>query len=93
MQEDDNLLMFPSSTNKLLSEKEIMSLFLGLVRLIKRTAVAEVSTNLKSECEFATSTLDKSLKTIKEKDRQIELLTSENRRLSLLLRSKGVRDY
>lgn len=93
MQDENNILMFPGNTNKILSEKEIVSLFLGLVRLVKRTAVAEVSSELKSECEFATSTLDKTLKAIKEKDKQIERLTVENRRLSSIVRNNGLRDY
>lgn len=82
MFDEENLLRFPENTNKVLSEKEIMSLFLGLVRLVKRTAVSEVSNELRNECEFATSTLDRTLKALKEKERQIEQLRLENKRLS-----------
>ncbi len=82
MFDEENILRFPESSNRVLSEKEIMSLFLGLVRLVKRTAISEVSVELKNECEFATNTLDRTLRALKEKERQIEQLKIENKRLS-----------
>lgn len=67
---------------KTLSDKDINSLFLGLVRLIKQEALKDVDISLKKECEFATSNYQKVLNLLKIKEMEVDKLKSINKTLN-----------
>jgi cell shape-determining protein MreC len=64
-----------------LSDDEIKSLFLGLVKIVKQSAISQVSDSLKSEAEFTSDTLRKTLIEITEKNRKIADLQKQNKTL------------
>jgi len=77
---------------KSLTDSDINSLFLGLVKLIKKTAIEEYSQNEIQENASANFMLKKTLADLKKKDRQIaqmredyEFLKKENERLNMRL--------
>ena len=57
-----------------LSDGDINSLFLGLVKLVKKQALEDVSASLKSEAEFANNALRRSLVEIQAKDLELKKL-------------------
>ena len=72
-------------SQNLLGEEEINSLFLGLVKLVKKSATEEVEARFKEEKLGANLAIKKATKTILEKDeiisnlkREIEKLKQEN---------------
>ena len=65
-----------------LTDSDINMLFLGLVRLIKREAVKDVSEQLKKECEFATLNYQKVISLLKEKENEVDKLKSINKTLN-----------
>ena len=79
-----NVLTMPKRTNKL-SDNEINSLFLGLVRLVKNQAKQEANLIMRDDKEKANNMLRSAILELANKDRQIanlktqfELLKSEN---------------
>ena len=75
VEKPDNIIKF-ARKKEVLSESDINSLFLGLVRLVKKSAVEEASEKMKSELEKANSMLRKAIVEIGEKDEQIARLKS-----------------
>ena len=69
------------------TEEEIALLFCGLVRLIRNSAISEVSETLKQECEFATGNYHEAIKVIAEKNKEIEKLKSINQTLNKKLQA------
>lgn len=76
LQKADNVIMF-RQRQKLLSENDINSLFLGLVKLIKKTAVEEFSQKMKLEKESEAFLLKKAFVDLARKDKQITELKEE----------------
>ena len=74
----EKLLKMPSPPEYSLDDKDINNLFLGLVRMVKRNALKDVSARLKSECEFANETLRLSLVDLSAKTREIENVRRQN---------------
>ena len=73
-----NVLKMPLQQSSKLTDGEIKSLFLGLVRLVKSSAAEEVSLELKRECEFANSTLRNTLIDLRRKDIHMAGLKEQN---------------
>lgn len=57
----NNLIYFKKQEPKVVSEKDINALFLGLIKLVKKSAAESVEKKLISELDFANSTLRKTL--------------------------------
>lgn len=70
------ILKMPQKTTRL-SDSEINSLFLGLVKLVKKQAMEEANSNLKNDAEFANNTLRKTMVELQTKDLEIKKLRSQ----------------
>ena len=77
-----DILQFKPKNEQELTDNDINNLFLGLVRVIKKNAVKQVSKQLVSECEWANSTLRKTLVTLNSKEETIQSLNLKNTVLS-----------
>ncbi len=90
----NNLINFPVEQKLIpqkLTDAEIQSLFLGLVKLVKKSALSEVENQIKQEQEKLSNIVRKSTIEICEKNDKIEKLLGENKKLStelLKLKSK-----
>ena len=96
LKSSDNIIVF-RQRQKVLSENDINSLFLGLVKLIKKTAIDEFAEKMKLEKESSAFLLKKAFVDLARKDKQIselkeEFLTlkKENAQLQLKLESLSV---
>ena len=85
----NNIITMPKQESSRLTDGEIKSLFLGLVRLVKRSAAEEVALELRRECEFANSTLRNTLIDLRRKDRVLEELKEQNTKLTTQVVSLG----
>ena len=81
--EPNNIMVMPLA-KQLITEKEIQSLFGGLIRLVKKSAEQEISTQLKREAEFANTALQNSLIDLRRK----EILIKELQEQNLILKTK-----
>ena len=70
--------------NKMLTDKEITSLFLGLVKLIKKNAMLEVEEDLKKDCFEANKNFRQSLIDLNK----TESLLKKEQEKNLVLQSK-----
>lgn len=77
-----DILQFKPKIEQDLTDSDINNLFLGLVRVIKKNAVKQVNKQLISECEWANSTLRKTLVTLNNKEQTIQSLNLKNTVLS-----------
>lgn len=84
----DNVINFPSRKKKI-SEEEINLLLKGLLKLVKKSAIEEMSDNLKKECEFATKSVVKLNAEVISKDKEISRLRAEVEELKLRLNPKA----
>lgn len=82
-----NVLIMPHHKSSL-SDSEITSLFMGLVKLVKKSAREQCDLDMINEIQSANFELRKSIKTLAEKDREIklfrkkfEILTNEKQKL------------
>lgn len=75
----DNVIEFCKKDE--LSESEINSLFLGLVRLIRKSAEKSIEKNLKRECAFATKMANLLQSKLKESEKEKALLEKSNQNL------------
>lgn len=82
---DNKILNFPKAkfnkVNGRISDEEIKSLFMGLVKLVKKSATVEVSTNLKNECNTVNESLRRTMVSISKKQKEIVKLTESNKLL------------
>lgn len=69
-----NVIKFTTQKKDGLSDSDIQSLFMGLVRLVKRSAVEEFASKLKVERESANLLLRKTLVDLQKKDKEIQTL-------------------
>lgn len=90
----DNVIVF-SAKQKILSEGDINSLFMGLVKLIKKTAVEEIEQKSKLERQSSDFLLKKAFIDLNQKDKKLmelsnefEILKAENQKLN-----KRLSDY
>ena len=80
----NNIIAFTNKKKQTgLTESDINSLFLGLVRLVKRSAIEEYSKDFKAQQENANETLRKALIDLNKKDKEIERLKEDFIRLKL----------
>ncbi len=79
----DNIITFTKKKKEFLSDSDINSLFLGLVRLVKRTAIEEQSLKAKQERDNANQVLRKAMLDINKKDKEIAKLKDDFLRLKL----------
>lgn len=90
----NNLISFPVEQKLLpqkLTDAEIQSLFLGLVKLVKKSTLLSIEEEIKNEQEKLSVVIRKSTVEINQKNEKIEKLLSENKKLStqvLTLKSK-----
>lgn len=87
--EEGNIIQFSSSKKQSLSENDITSLFMGLVRLVKRNIASELEQKQSKEKENLNQKLRKTIAMLGEKDNEIltlkekfEKLKRENQALS-----------
>ena len=94
-----NVLFMPNNKT-ILTDNEITSLFMGLVKLVKKVAKEQCGLELLSQVQSANAELRKSIKTLADKEREIklfqkkfEVLTNEKLKLKeelSCLRSQNV---
>lgn len=77
---ESNIVQMPK-VQKTLSDADIKTLFMGLVKLIKKTAEQEVSDSLKKEAEFASNALQTTLVKLRRKELLLEELKAQNKKL------------
>jgi hypothetical protein len=81
-----NVLNFPASKSQVaknkLTDEELKGLFMGLVKLVKKSASLEIANSLKQECSFANENLRKTLVAMRQKQEEIAKLSSVNKELS-----------
>lgn len=75
--QDSNIIKFTKKKKEVLTESDINSLFMGLVRLVKRSAVEEISGKMKEERESSNYLLRKALVDLSRKDKEIKELKQE----------------
>ena len=68
-----NVLFMPERKNSL-SESDIQSLFLGLVKLVKKSAEENIENSLLIKIQSANAELRKSIKSLAEKEREVKIL-------------------
>lgn len=98
-QSTSKVLVMPSRQSGL-SEQEVNSLVLGLIKLVRRTATESAEKNFETQVRTANFELRRSIKTLAEKEREVELLrqkfeilSTEKQKLTKeleLLRSQNV---
>ena len=87
LKQPDNIIPF-KQTQKTLTDADINSLFLGLVKLIKKTAMDEAKQNVQPANELlrkAFLDLNKKDKEITDLKSEFEKLKTENQKLTILL--------
>ncbi len=72
----NNLIYFKKQEPKVISEKDINSLFLGLIKLVKKSAAESVEKKLISELDFANSTLRKTLVKLSKTEQDLKEITT-----------------
>lgn len=81
----ENIIDFAKAKEKFsnrIGDKEINSLFLGLVKIIKKSAIQNVSQELKFECEQAKSNFTQTLKELHETEINLKKEIVMNKALS-----------
>ncbi|MGN0748711.1 MAG: hypothetical protein ACI4L1_03460 [Christensenellales bacterium] len=73
-----------------LSDEDVNSLFLGLINLVKKTAIENVEKSLVSETEFANTTLRQTLSKLSQAEKTVSTLSSELS--SLQIENKKIRE-
>lgn len=79
----DNIIAFTNRKKTLLSDSDITSLFIGLVRLVKKNAMQEVEERDRAARESANQSLKKALVELGRKDKEIEKFKEELVKLKL----------
>lgn len=64
--------------NKKISKSDINALFLGLANIVKKSAVDEVSTELKRQCHEAQENFTSALKDLTATEMQLKSVVAEN---------------
>lgn len=73
----NNVVLMKKQEEKKLSEDEINSLFLGLIRLVKKSAVQSAEKQFESESEFASNALRNSLSKLALANQKNEILLKQ----------------
>lgn len=72
-----NIILMKKQEEKKLNDDDINSLFLGLIRLVKKSAAQSVAKEFESESEFAANALRNSLSKLAIANQKIENLSAE----------------
>lgn len=73
IEKSENVIYMKKPEEKKLTEQDVNSLFLGLVRLVKKNAIESIEKDLVSEAEFANSTLRETLIKVSNLQKEIEI--------------------
>lgn len=76
-----NIIQFKRPQQKSLDDKDINALFLGLIKLVKKTATENVEKKLSSELDFSNSTLRKTLVKLSNTTQELNEAKLEKNRL------------
>ena len=76
----NNLIYFKKQEPKTITENDINSLFLGLIKLVKKSATESVEKKLISELDFANSTLRKTLVKLSKTEQSYKELENNYKR-------------
>ena len=74
--------------NKKITDSEINALFMGLIRIIKKSAIESVNSELKSECEFATQNFRQSIIDLNQKEVELKKVYKLNQELNLKIENQ-----
>ncbi|MDD4211396.1 MAG: hypothetical protein PHC46_03285 [Clostridia bacterium] len=84
--EHTNVLNFPQkikqNVKNKLTDDELKGLFMGLVKLVKKSATMDVNNTLKEECSYANENLRKTIIAMRQKQQEIIKLSDVNKELS-----------
>lgn len=83
VQNNRNIIYMKRKEEKRLSDEDVNSLFLGLIKLVKKTAIENAETKLVSEAEFANNSLQKTILKLSAAQNTITNLTEKFNELSL----------
>ena len=81
----DNVIYMQKKENKSISEKDIDSLFLGLIRLVKKSASETIQQKLAGELEFSNSSLRKTLVKLNKTETELNISLEKIKNLNLEL--------
>lgn len=87
----NNIMIMPLKKQQSITEKEIQSLFFGLIKLVKKSAEEEIQKNLKREAEFANNTLSNALIDLRKKEMLIKELKEQNQKLIFQLKDTQIK--
>lgn len=90
MQNKENIISvdFSKRKNKKISDSEINSLFLGLVRIVKKNAEQSLNEELKNECFEATQNFRQTLIDLNKTESELKKEKEKNYELSLKIESQ-----
>lgn len=74
--------------NKKITDDDINALFSGLVKIVKKSAMENVATELKIECNEANENFRTTLIDLNKKEAELKMLQEENRELNLKLEAQ-----
>lgn len=80
-QENSNIITFKKVQQRTLSETEVQSLFMGLVRLVKKTALEESEERYRKQISQANENLRKTIMALNSKEREYNKLKEEFTRI------------
>lgn len=83
-----NITKAKTKLNKKISDSEINALFMGLLRIIKKSAIESVNSELKSECEFATQNFRQSIIDLNQKEMELKKVYKLNEELNLKIENQ-----
>ncbi len=80
-----NVLKFPTAKKKI-SDSDLQSLFMGLVKIVKANTLQDYESGLNRENEKLSFLLKKALKEIKQKESEIKEIKVKNKELNLKIK-------
>lgn len=80
----ENVIYMKRPGERKLTDSDINSLFLGLIKLVKKSAAEGLEQGLVSEAQFANETLQKTLVKLKRSEQMIEQIMEENSKLKAI---------
>lgn len=83
-----NINSAKSKMNKKISDNDINALFMGLVKIVKKSAMECANEELKSECSEANENFRQTLIDLNKKEAQLKIMQEENRELNLKLEAQ-----
>lgn len=78
---EDNVLPFKKKVNQQISDTDISSLFMGLVKLVKRNAIEQAQKEVAEQCRKSDAALRDLLAKLGQKERELQFLNSDYKRM------------